>query len=131
MSLLVQAKTKTLKSDIKKELRIYFPKIDFNINSRQEEDRTVFTISYTDGVSKIRVRSVVRQFAHTYHADRKPVKVDFDIERSMSGKTENLMLSEMKSVWKIKDNLLLDEFFPPFNCTVREYVWKIFNMRDF
>lgn len=128
---MIQAKTKTLKSDIKKELRIYFPAIDFKVGSRQGENRTVFTISYTDGISRTRVRSVVRQFAHTYHADRTPVKVDFDIKRSMSGKTENLLLNEMKSVWNIKGGLSMEEHFKPVGGTVRDYIVKIFNMRDF
>jgi len=131
MSLLIQAKTKTLKSDIKKELRIYFPAIDFKIVSCQEEGRTAFTISYTDGVSKTRVRNVVRQFAHTYYADRTPVKVDFEIERNMSGKTENLLLNEMKSVWNIKGGLSMEEHFKSVGGTVRDYIVKIFNMRDF
>jgi len=131
MSLLIQAKTKTLKSDIRKELRIYFPKTDFKVTSLQEEERTVFTIGYTDGESKTRVRNVVRQFAHTYHSERKPVKVVVEIERTMSSKTENLLLTEMKSVWKVKGSLEPEDFFKPINGTVRDYIGKIFMMRDF
>jgi len=131
INLLIQEKTKTLKSDIRKELRVFFPDIGFEISSRQNEGETVFAISYTDGVSRTRVRSVVRQFAHTYHSDRKPVKVIIDVERKMSAKTESLLLAELKSIWKVKGDLSVDDYFPPINGKVKNYLQKIFDMRDF
>lgn len=131
MSLIIQAKSKTLKSDVLKELRVFFPTVNFKVSSTQEEDRTVFTVSYTDGVSKTRVRSIVRQFAHTYYLHGKPIKVVFEIDRAMSLKTQHLLLNEMRSVWKVKGSLEMDDFFKPINGMVKDYIIKIFSMRDF
>lgn len=131
MSLLVQAKTKTLKSDIRKELRVFFPGTDFKISSSQQEERLNITVSYTDGPSRARVRNVTRQFAHTFPAGRKPVRVSIGVEREMSPKIENLLLTEMKTVWKVKGGLSMDDHFQPIGGTVRDYIGKIFTMRDF
>lgn len=131
MGLLVQEKTKTLKSDIRKELRVFFPYTDFKISSKQEDERLQITLRYTDGPSRSRVRNITRQFAHTFHAERKPVKICIDVERVMSEKTRRLLLAEMKSVWNVKGNLLMDDHFLPINGTVKDYIGKIFAMRDF
>jgi len=130
--LFVQAKTKNLKADIKKELRVFFPKTVFKISSCQRnEENTVITVAYADGPSGARVRNITRQFAHTYYSDRKPVKVSIEVERTMTGKTQNLLLTEMKTVWKVKGDLPMDEHFQPVGGTAGDYVRKIFSMRDF
>ena len=131
MNLLIQAKTKTLKSDIRKELRVFFPNIDFSIKTKHYDGKTTFKVCYTDGVSRTRVRNVVRQFALTYYSHRKPIKVVIEVDRSMSTKTESLLLTEMKTVWKVKGELLPDDFFTPINGKVKDYIRKIFGMRDF
>lgn len=131
MSVLVQEKTKTLVSDIGKELRIFFPSVDFEITSGQEDGRTIINVGYTDGPARTRVRNITRQFSHSYYSERKEIKVEIDVERKMSRETENLLLTEMKSVWKIKGNLSMDDYCPAIKGKVSDYIDKIFRIRDF
>lgn len=54
-----------------------------------------------------------------------------EIERKMSETVQSKLLAEMKSVWKIKGDLSMDDDFQPLGYTVREYVQKLFKIRDF
>ncbi|WP_291125478.1 hypothetical protein [Dysgonomonas sp. UBA7698] len=131
MSVLIQVKTETLMGDIGKELRVFFPSVNFQLTSKQEETRTYITISYTDGVSKMRVRNIARQFAYSYPSGGEMIRVHILIERKMSDTVQSKLLNEMKSVWKVKGNLHIDDHFEPIGGTVKSYVQKIFDMRDF
>ncbi|WP_165045337.1 hypothetical protein [Dysgonomonas sp. ZJ709] len=131
MSVLIQIKTETLMGDIGKELKLFFPSVIFQLTSKQEDLRTYITVSYTDGASKTRVRNIVRQFAHAYPSGGEMIRVYINIERKMSDTTHNKLLNEVRSVWKIKGNLSLDEHFEPVGSTVGNYLQRIFDMRDF
>lgn len=131
MSVLIHVKTKTLMGDITKELKVFFPSTTFKLTSKQEDTRTHIIISYIDGASKTRIRNIARQFAHAYPSGGETIRVYIDIERKMSDATQNKLLSEMKSVWKIKENLSLDQYFVSVGSTVGNYLQRIFDMRDF
>lgn len=53
------------------------------------------------------------------------------MERKISEVVQNKLLSEMKPVWKIKGNLSLDDHLEPIGGTVKNYLQRIFEMRDF
>ncbi len=131
MSVLIQVKTKTLIGDIGKELKVFFPSTSFQLTSKQEDTRTYITVSYTDGASKTRIRNITRQFAHSYPSGGETIRVYIHIERKMSDTIQRGLLSEMRSVWKIKGNLSLDEHFEPVGSTVENYLQRTFDMRDF
>lgn len=117
--------------DIEKELKVFFPSVKFEVTSRQGAARTYITVRYTDGASKIRVKSIARQFAHSYPSQGETIRVYTEVERKMSEAVQNKLLNEMKSVWKVKGNLLIDDYFKPIGSSVRNYLQKIFDMRDF
>lgn len=131
MSVLIRVKTETLMGDIAKELKVFFPSTSFQLTSKQEDLRTYITVNYTDGASKTRVRNIARQFAHAYPSGGEMIRVYVNIERKMSDTTQRGLLNEMRSVWKIKGNLSLEEHFEPVGSTVGNYLQRIFDMRDF
>lgn len=131
MSVLITEKTKTLLCDIRRELAVFFPATAFKLDSGQEDCHTVITVSYTDGVSRISVKSVVRQFAHCYYSDRKEVRVTIRVEREISEETKRLLLNEIRTVFKLKRLPRESDRFEAVNGTVGDYLRKIFDMRDF
>ncbi|WP_165044968.1 hypothetical protein [Dysgonomonas sp. ZJ709] len=131
MSILIPVKTRTLVKDISKELKVFFPKIYFNIKTTQEYNKTIITISYIDSVSKARVRNITRQFPQRYSAGRNTIKVNILIDRQMSHEVQSVLLSEMKTVFKINTELNVKDWFEPTNEKVETYLQKIFNIRDF
>lgn len=117
--------------DIERELRVFFPTGEFQLTSRQEETRTYIAINYTDGVSKSRIKNLARQFTHSYPSAGQSIRIYIEVNRDMSKVLQTRLLSEMKSVWKIKGTLSLDDYFAPIESTVKNYLQKIFDMRDF
>ena len=117
--------------DIRSELKLFFPSASFHISSKLGNDKLTIVISYTDGPSKTRVRNITRQFSYSYLSGDSYINVSLEINRKMSDKTKNLLLNEMKSIWKIKGHLKMLDYCPQVNSTVGYYVNTIFSMRDF
>lgn len=131
MKALVSSKRQAKVKDLRSELKLFFPATVFNISSSLKTNKLVISISYVDGPSKTRVRNIARQFAYGYPSGNGYISVSMDICRDMSDKTKKLLISEMKSIWKIKGKLKLLDYCPQVNSTVGHYIQTIFNMRDF
>jgi len=131
MEALVSSKEQTKVKDLRSELKLLFPTTTFNISSSLKGDKLTIGISYIDGPSQTRVRSVSRQFAYGYTSEDNYINVRMEVYREMSDKTKKLLMSEMKSIWKIKGQIKSLDYCPQVNSTVGHYIQTIFNMRDF
>lgn len=129
----VKEKTKTLIQDLRKELRVYFPSMEFNISFEHDDKEGVtnIVIQYTDGISEQRVKNIGRLFNHSYYSSRELVKVHVSVKRSMSHEVENRLITETKSVFKIRDNIKDNNEILFNGMSLKQYIVGLFKTRDF
>lgn len=131
MEVLTKPEKRKGQSDVRNILNVYFPKTEFEINTKFEDDCMYQTVSYTDGVSIIRVKNAVKGFDRPANTKMHVPGVKVIVKRQMSHKVRTLILNEIKSIFRMEDLPQENDWFSPMNGTVGDYMIRIFNMRDF
>ncbi|GEM_PF-2215565 len=129
-ALVLPAGTKESKQ-IRNILRVYFPKIVFDCNVDYKGDYQCIYVSYTDGVSLIRVKNAVKCLNRPSDLQIQRLGVKVIVERTMSERIKDQIISEIKSVFRMEQLPKEDDWFEPIKGTIRNYMDKIFAMRDF
>ena len=124
------AQTRQLRQ-IRNILGVYFPKVDFNYSTDYKDDYCCILIGYTDGASLIRVKNAVKGFELPPNPQINKPGLKVVIQRAMSERTKILILGEIKSVFAMDHMPKENDWFEPIKGTIRNYMDKIFNMRDF
>ncbi|WP_165044952.1 hypothetical protein [Dysgonomonas sp. ZJ709] len=112
-------------------LTVFFTKTHFEMDSEYDGDYYVIRIRYTDGASLIRVKNAVKVFDCRANPAINFQGTKVIVERIMSPQIKNRIINEIKSVFAMDHLPKEDEWFQPIKGTIREYVDKIFSMRDF
>ena len=116
---------------IRNILGVYFPKVSFHYSSDYEDNYCRILIDYTDGVSLIRVKNAVKGFDLPPNPQIRKSGIRVIVRRMMSERTKNMILGEIKSVFAMDHLPKEGDWFEPIKGTIRDYMDKIFNMRDF
>lgn len=124
------AQTRQLRQ-IRNILGVYFPKVDFNYSTDYKDNYCCILIGYTDGASLIRVKNAVKGFELPPNLQIHKLGIRVVVRRMMSERTKNMILGEIKSVFAMDHLPKENDWFEPIKGTIRNYMDKIFNMRDF
>lgn len=130
MELLTEKKVNTkVITEMYAVLKSCFPAVKFEITRKTQGIHDVYRIAYTDGPAKVKLRKMVMHFERPYQivGNVNGVKVVFN--RTMSDRVERLIIEETKEIFNIES--VSDEYVPVLGSTLGEYVWTIFNMKDF
>lgn len=117
--------------EIRNVLGVYFPKTHFEMNTYNNAGYKVIEVEYTDGISLIRVKNAVKGFDLRPNPEIHQLGMKVIVIRTMSERTKKLLLAEIKSVFAMKNLPGENDWFEPIQGTIRAYMDKIFNMRDF
>lgn len=118
-------------SEIQTTLNVYFPKMKFNIKDYNEKDYKIIEISYTDGISSSRVKNAIKYINRPADPNINIKGIKIEISRDMSLRIKNIMLGEIKNVFNLKVIPNENDWIQQINSTARDYINRIFNMRDF
>ncbi len=123
-------KKSKVSGEIQTALRVYFPGTQFSLHTSNGKDYEVIEVRYTDGVSPGRVKNAVRGFERPANPGINFRGLRVEVIRDMSAGTRNLLLNELKSVFKLKSVPAADDRVQAVNSTAGDYICKIFRMRD-
>lgn len=118
-------------NDITDELRIFFPGTSFELSSANKRDRIQIKIRYTDGPVRMSVKNVVKPFTGGLYTDKGERRIEIEIHREMSKRTETSLLDETTRVFNYDKHLTASDWLSSMNRTAGDYIKEVFRFRDF
>lgn len=112
-------------------LSAFLKNTHFELEDEYEGDYYLIRINYTDGLSLLRVKNVVKVFSCPANPGINFQGTRVVVERKMSEKVKNRLLSEVTSIFKLKTIPQEDDWLEQMHSTAGTYIHTIFNMRDF
>lgn len=117
--------------EIKQMLGACFPGIQFRYYSEHRQGCCSIRIMYTDGAAQRRVKHLLREFNREVFPEVSASRVEVIVQRQMSAQTRDLLLREIKSIFRFDRLPQENDSSDLIGGTVGEYMEKIFRLRDF
>lgn len=116
---------------VENALTAFFRNTHFYLDSEYDSNYYIIRVEYCDGAALSRVKNAVKAFNCPANPSINFQGTKVLVTRTMSEHIKNKLLSELKSVFKLKEIPKENDWLEQMHSTAGAYINTIFNMRDF